>query len=345
MVSRNTERPLRFVCFTDDPTGLAPRDRGAAASRRSSFRRAITGKHGEKSRSGSAICRPFRRRALPGPRYGRDRPDRRVLRLRAAKRPTASSRTGRRRARGSATPRSSACASGRIAEVYDTLMADPAGTVRKFPNSQTFASRTISSMAYWPAEWCLSFKHTLVPRWPLNFVKDAPLPPTRARHLLHRLSQSRPGARRRLAEQAPRLVEADLQACPADAVDRRALAMSDAQAAGGAAMRVLIVSDGVPGTTAPPSASSRRSKKYRAGRSARAADPREVRRLSAALEAHACAAASLRRSGAGFTGSSGAASRRPAADWRPTADGHRGVDLVISTGPRRRRRISRWRGG
>ena len=32
-------------------------------------------------------------------------------------------------------------------------------------------------MAYWPADWCVSFKHTLMPRWPMNFVKVTPLPP------------------------------------------------------------------------------------------------------------------------------------------------------------------------
>lgn len=65
---------------------------------------------------------------------------------------------------------------GAHAEVYDTLMADPAKAVARHRNSQTFASRTISRMVYWPAEWCVSFKHTLMPSWPMNFVKVAPLP-------------------------------------------------------------------------------------------------------------------------------------------------------------------------
>jgi len=67
---------------------------------------------------------------------------------------------------------------GAHAEVYDTLMADPEGTVRKFRNSQTFVSRTISSMTYWPPEWCVSFKHSLVPAWPMNFVRTPALPDT-----------------------------------------------------------------------------------------------------------------------------------------------------------------------
>ena len=55
-------------------------------------------------------------------------------------------------------------------------MADPAAIFAKYRNSQTFTSRTISSMVYWPAAWCVSFKHTLIPRWPLNFFKAAAAP-------------------------------------------------------------------------------------------------------------------------------------------------------------------------
>ncbi len=63
-------------------------------------------------------------------------------------------------------------------DVYQRLMDDPEGVTGAHPNSQTYISRTISSMAFWPAEWCVSFKHSLMPRWPLNFIKDVPLPET-----------------------------------------------------------------------------------------------------------------------------------------------------------------------
>jgi hypothetical protein len=65
---------------------------------------------------------------------------------------------------------------GAHSEVFDALAADPSGTVAKFRNSQTFVSRTILSMVYWPKDWCVSFKHTLLPRWPLNFLTTAALP-------------------------------------------------------------------------------------------------------------------------------------------------------------------------
>lgn len=53
---------------------------------------------------------------------------------------------------------------------------DPEAVLKAYPNSQTYISRTVSEMAFWPREWCLSFKHSLVPLWPLNFLKPPALP-------------------------------------------------------------------------------------------------------------------------------------------------------------------------
>lgn len=61
--------------------------------------------------------------------------------------------------------------------IYETLQADPEAVLAKYPNSQTYISRTITEKVFWPAEWCESFKHTLMPRWPLNFFLSAKLPP------------------------------------------------------------------------------------------------------------------------------------------------------------------------
>lgn len=60
--------------------------------------------------------------------------------------------------------------------IYDAFMKDPAGTIAAHPNSQTYISRTIGAKRYWPAPWCVSFKHSLIPTWPLNFVKTPELP-------------------------------------------------------------------------------------------------------------------------------------------------------------------------
>lgn len=67
---------------------------------------------------------------------------------------------------------------GAHAYIYEALRADPEGITIRFPNSQTFISRTAKNMEFWPAGWCVSFKHTLMPTWPLNFVMAAKLPPS-----------------------------------------------------------------------------------------------------------------------------------------------------------------------
>ena len=177
MVLRNTRRPLRFICFTDDANGLAPgiealplppidlppSHQWKAWRKISLWQRDLAGLSGDVlfldldlvvvgSIDGFFEFQPEATYCVieNWTQAGEGIGNTSVFRLRV----------------------------GAHAEVYDTLMADPAGTVAKFRNSQTFASRTISSMTYWPADWCVSFKHTLVPRWPMNFLKVPPLPET-----------------------------------------------------------------------------------------------------------------------------------------------------------------------
>lgn len=60
--------------------------------------------------------------------------------------------------------------------LFDTLEQRPEDAYLRYPNSQTYISRTIREKTFWPRHWCESFKHTLMPRWPLNFVQTTPLP-------------------------------------------------------------------------------------------------------------------------------------------------------------------------
>lgn len=62
--------------------------------------------------------------------------------------------------------------------IYERLATAGDEVIATYPNSQTYIARTISEMTYWPAPWCVSFKHTLMPRWPMNFFKTTALPPT-----------------------------------------------------------------------------------------------------------------------------------------------------------------------
>jgi hypothetical protein len=60
--------------------------------------------------------------------------------------------------------------------IYDGMCRDPDAVVDAHRNEQIYISRTITDKAFWPATWCVSFKHNLLPRWPLNFFRSARLP-------------------------------------------------------------------------------------------------------------------------------------------------------------------------
>jgi len=61
--------------------------------------------------------------------------------------------------------------------LYDKVQFDPIGCWKKYRNSQTFISNEISEINYWPDEWCVSFKHSLLPTWPQRMFREAQLPP------------------------------------------------------------------------------------------------------------------------------------------------------------------------
>ncbi len=65
---------------------------------------------------------------------------------------------------------------GAHAYLYERMRDNVAAVLAAFRIEQQYISRTITEQTFWPAPWCVSFKHTLMPNWPLNFVKSAPLP-------------------------------------------------------------------------------------------------------------------------------------------------------------------------
>ncbi len=66
---------------------------------------------------------------------------------------------------------------GAHAYLFEMLEKDPLHFLRKYRNSQTFISNEIKEMDYWPGEWCVSFKHSLMPPWPLRLFRAPNLPP------------------------------------------------------------------------------------------------------------------------------------------------------------------------
>lgn len=50
--------------------------------------------------------------------------------------------------------------------------------LKEFLIEQTYISRTINEMSFWPDEWCILFKTHCVPSWPARFWKTPVLPST-----------------------------------------------------------------------------------------------------------------------------------------------------------------------
>lgn len=66
---------------------------------------------------------------------------------------------------------------GRFTHIYDRFVADPEAILARWRIEQQYISDEIPGMKYWPAAWCVSFKHSLLPRWPMNFFQAPKLPP------------------------------------------------------------------------------------------------------------------------------------------------------------------------
>ena len=62
---------------------------------------------------------------------------------------------------------------GRYKHIFDDFNADPAKIEKKYGISQKYISDVVGKMVYWPADWVVSFKHTIMSPWPLNFFKTA----------------------------------------------------------------------------------------------------------------------------------------------------------------------------
>jgi len=65
---------------------------------------------------------------------------------------------------------------GALTKIWDRFRPDPMAMMDLYRNSQTFVCRTLGKVEFFPSEWCLSFKHSLIPRWPLNFFQTPVLP-------------------------------------------------------------------------------------------------------------------------------------------------------------------------
>ena len=65
---------------------------------------------------------------------------------------------------------------GKHSHIFDNLTTQRDRILSSYRIEQVYLSREVDDMVFWPRLWCASFKHTLLPRWPLNFFKAPELP-------------------------------------------------------------------------------------------------------------------------------------------------------------------------
>lgn len=61
--------------------------------------------------------------------------------------------------------------------LLNNLIENQQQILKTFSNSQTYISRTVKDLVFWPDEWCVLFKVQCVPPWPQRFWKEPILPP------------------------------------------------------------------------------------------------------------------------------------------------------------------------
>ena len=65
---------------------------------------------------------------------------------------------------------------GKYTQIYDDIHANPDPILDKYVIEQVYITKELDDVVFWPAQWCVSFKHSLLPKWPMNFFKTPALP-------------------------------------------------------------------------------------------------------------------------------------------------------------------------
>lgn len=67
---------------------------------------------------------------------------------------------------------------GKYPYIYDNIVGNMDKIYANYKIEQRYISKTIEDGAqkFWPAQWCRSFKHEMIPAWPLRFFKIPLLP-------------------------------------------------------------------------------------------------------------------------------------------------------------------------
>ncbi len=65
---------------------------------------------------------------------------------------------------------------GKYSSVFKKFQEDPTKIWKLHHIEQIYISHEIKNQIFWPNEWCKSFKHDLLPKWPMRIWRPAMLP-------------------------------------------------------------------------------------------------------------------------------------------------------------------------
>lgn len=65
---------------------------------------------------------------------------------------------------------------GAHTHIYDDFIPNYKDLFKVHSNSQTYVSRTVRNLKFWPDEWCTLFKVQCLPIWPLRFFLEPKVP-------------------------------------------------------------------------------------------------------------------------------------------------------------------------
>lgn len=65
---------------------------------------------------------------------------------------------------------------GRYESIFKKFHSNPYKYWKKYHIEQVYLSNNIRDQIFWPTDWCKSFKHDLLPKWPWRIWEPAKLP-------------------------------------------------------------------------------------------------------------------------------------------------------------------------
>ncbi len=114
---------------------------------------------------------------------------------------------------------------GKMTHIYEDFIRDPEAVLAKYRNEQKYISGEAADMVFWPHEWCAELQAQPAAGLADALFQNAEAAGGHQTRRLHRQARPRRGARRQMAGHGG--LEAAVQARPPDAVDRRTLAVAE----------------------------------------------------------------------------------------------------------------------